>query len=227
MKLTLVKKIQQEPNVISLLFKTDELFIWKPGQYLRYTLSHSNADNRGDRRYFTISTTPHEKMIGLTTRFASEKSSSFKETLHNLRIGDIVEAAGPDGDFVVDKPNEKYIFIAGGVGITPYRPILLDLAHKSLPMNVTLFYANKTNNFIFKKELESLVKDHRNFKIYYFVTPRRIEEQTIRRRVFDLTEPTFCISGPAPMVFSFEEMLQKMGVAGDKIKTDDFPGYTW
>lgn len=227
MKLTLVKKIQQANYAISFLFKTDEQFIWKSGQYLRYILPHLNPDNRGYKRYFTISTAPHEKMIGLTTRFAREKGSSFKETLHNLQIGDIVEAGAPDGDFVVDKPNEKYIFIAGGIGITPYRAILLDLAHKSLPINVTLFYANKTNDFVFKKELESLVKDHHNFKIYYFVSPKRIEEKTIKRKVFDLTRPIFCISGPAPMVFSFEEMLQKMGVAENKIKIDDFPGYTW
>ncbi len=78
----------------------------------------------------------------LTTRFAP-KSSSFKKALKNLRRGDAVEAHDLEGDFVMDDSKKTFVFIAGGIGITPFRAILLDLDYNKKPLNVQLLYAMK------------------------------------------------------------------------------------
>ncbi len=96
-----------------------------------------HADDPKTTRYFTIASAPFEQRVTLTTRFATERRSSFKRALRELPIGAAVEAEGPSGNFVVKVPEVDRVFIAGGIGITPYRAILLDLDHRARPVNVT------------------------------------------------------------------------------------------
>lgn len=225
MQLKFLEKKKEEGDVVSFLFESEAPISWVPGQYIHYTLPHKNPDERGTERYFTISSAPFEKNIRITTRII-DKRSSFKNNLSKLSKGSVIKADPPEGDFVVKDPSKKYIFIAGGIGITPFRSILLDLDKRNLSINATLLYVNKTSEFVFKEELENLAKKYKDFKINYFVSPNRIDENTIKA-ILNFTDSIFYISGPAPMVFSFKDMLSKMGISGENIKLDDFPGYTW
>lgn len=128
---------------------------WKAGQYLHYILNHPNPDDRGVERYFSIASAPHEKNVMLTTRFAP-KGSSFKKTLKKLKPGDVIEAREKGGDFILDHRKKMFVFIAGGIGITPFRAILLDLDRNRKPLNVQLLYTNRNNDFPYRKELETL-----------------------------------------------------------------------
>lgn len=205
-------------------FAFDEDFTWQAGQYLHYVLPHEDADDRGEERWFTISSAPHEKEIRITTRFA-EKSSSFKKALFALPLGATLEADGLEGDFVVEDPAQEFIFIAGGIGITPFRSILLDLDHRGLPIKGKLLYTNRDTDIVFKKELDELVAKHPDFKVEYVIDPQRIDEAYIQNAVPDLKAPLFYVSGPAPMVFALSDALKVMGVPEAHIKLDDFPGY--
>jgi ferredoxin-NADP reductase len=226
MTLILAGKKQETPDTFSFQFKCDGLRTWKPGQYLHYTLEHKKPDSRGVERYFTIASAPFESRIMLTTRFA-QKSSTFKKALKELAVGEILEADGLEGDFVVEDAKNQHVFIAGGIGVTPYRAILLDLNHKKLPINVLLLYANRDENFVYREEFEALTKKHPNFKIRYFVEPKRIVESTILEAVGDMGKPIFYVSGPEPMVGALEKMFKGMGVPKVRLKTDYFPGYDW
>lgn len=226
MKLKLSRKKEEVPGVTSFILEPEEPFTWRAGQYLHYTLPHESADSRKIERYFTISSAPFEKNIRITTRL-SEEGSSFKKTLFDLPIGSEIDVGYPDGHFVVDDPDKEMVFIAGGIGVTPYRSILLDLDHRELPINVTLLYANRDENFVYKSDLEELAERHEQLKIHYFVSPQKIDEDAIRKLVPDLGKPIMYISGPEPMVQAFEKMLAQMGVPDDHIKRDYFPGYDW
>lgn len=230
MKITLNNKKKETPDVTSFIFSSRVPIKWTAGQFLFYTFPHDDTDQRGITRYFTVSSAPFEKHIMLTTRFAKEKSSSFKQKLFKSPIGTEIEVTDPDGDFAIEDlpagrhvPGNKYIFIAGGIGITPYRSILLDLDHKNLPINVTLLYANHDNNFVYKEELEALAAKHPTFKINYFVSPRHIEWKDIYGVLG--VQPLIYVSGPEPMVESFEKILKKNGVPESRTKFDFFPGY--
>ncbi|MFZ2804064.1 MAG: FAD-dependent oxidoreductase [Patescibacteria group bacterium] len=227
MKLILDHTTQEAPDVTSFYFKSETPITWRAGQFLVYTLPHPNEDDRKDQRYFTIASPPDTKMPMITTRFTDPKGSTFKSALHALSQGDTIEAKGPDGEFVLDDPAQPSIFIAGGIGVTPYHSILLDLDHRGLPINVTLLYANRTEDAVYRKELEALSAKHPEFKIHYFIGDQRIDEQAIRKIVPDLTVPLFYISGPEPMVQAFEKMLMGMGIPDAHIKRDYFPGYNW
>ncbi len=226
MKIELMEKKKQNGDAVSFIFKTPHLIKWTAGQFLFYTFPHNSPDNRGITRYFTISSAPFEQDIVITTRISADKSSTFKIELSNMKIGDKIEITDPDGDFTVEDPKQKYIFISGGIGITPYRSILLDIDHRNSPINATLLYANSDENFVFKDELETLATKHPSFRIKYFVSPRHIEWEDIDKAQQGLgVKPLIYVSGPEPMVEAFEKTLRSMKIPEERIKLDFFPGY--
>ncbi len=66
-----------------------------------------------------------------------------------LPVGAEIEADGPEGDFVVTDPKRNYIFVAGGIGITPFRSILADADHNGHKLKVHLLYGNHDNRYPF------------------------------------------------------------------------------
>lgn len=227
MKIKLVEKKRETEDVTSFIFEPRAKVKWTAGQYLFYTFPHPSPDERGITRYFTISASPFEGHIMVTTRFAGEKSSSFKKKLFKAPLGTELEVTDPDGDFIVEDPGKKFIFISGGIGITPYRSILLDLDHRNLPINVTLLYANSDENFVFKEELETLSSKHPSFRIKYFISPKHIEKADIEQTITETgDEPIVYFSGPEPMTEAFEKLLkQDLKLPEQRVKLDFFPGY--
>lgn len=224
MLLTLFEKKQETNDVFSFVFKPNEPIKWRAGQYMFYTLPNKNPDNRGVTRYFTISSAPFEKDIMITTRI-SLPPSSFKKSLVDMSIGDTIEASGPDGDFTVGDPKKNYVFITGGIGITPFRSILLDLDHKKLPINAQLLYTNRDKDIVFKSELELLTEKNKSFKINYFISPARITDNDIKSLNSHLSILNFYVSGPEPFVETYSQILKKIRITNQNIKLDHFPGY--
>lgn len=226
MKLTLINKKQETNNIFSFFFQPDSIIEWQAGQYLRYHLTDPQADERGENRFFSIASAPFEKQIQLTTRIDPEKGSSFKKHLLTLKPGDEIAASGPNGAFIVEDPTAHFIFIAGGIGITPFRSIILDLHHKNLPINVNLFYANRTPEVLFQTELDQISTHHSEFKIHYLVGGNTLTPQLVQKLDPQFLSSLFYISGPEPMVTSFEKSFIEIGVSEEKIKHDYFPGYS-
>lgn len=223
MKLVLKSKKPEAENAYSFIFEPSTPLNWLPGQYMHYQLPHADVDDRGIERWFTISAAPFEKHIMLTTRFDQTRTSSFKKALLGLEPGSEIEADGPKGKFTVQGGDYRHVFIAGGIGITPYRSMLLQLAHDHQPINVDLLYANHDRNFVFWPELKALQASNPSLKIREFVD-KRIEEPDLRP-YFSEKNVLFYLSGPRFMVESYEATLPMYGAAKDTIFTDYFPGY--
>lgn len=241
MKLTLTKKYQIAPDITTFYFKPEVPFEWQPGQFLRYHISEPTPDERGENRFFSIASAPFEKHIQLTTKFSPNESSSFKQDLNKLNIGDSLEAFGPSGSFSINDTNKEYVFIAGGIGITPFRAILANLDHQNVSINIRLIYANRTTNILFKDELESLAQKHPELRIFYIISdelvkpqkltdnitiiPGRIDGALIKKLIPNLLKPTYYISGPEQMVMDLEKVIWDMGIPKENTKRDYFPGY--
>lgn len=225
MKLKLTDKKQETPDVTSFIFTPSEPLTWKAGQFLHYVLHHEPTDERGSDRWFTNSAAPFENHVRITTRQTIDNGSSFKKKLFSLVEGKSIEISLVDGDFTLDDPSQEHVFIAGGIGITPFRSILAQLNHEKKQINVTLLYSNRDQNIVYKEELEEIVKNNPNFKIHYIFSPEHIDEKKIRELIPDLQKPTFYVSGPEPMVDTLGETLKKMGVAEEHLKQDWFSGY--
>lgn len=223
MKLKLIKRQPIVRGVETFTFEPDEPVSWQPGQYMHYVLPHSGEDNRGEERWFTISSPPFQGNIAITTRFTDDKGSSFKKALRNLKAGATIQADGPKGSFVIDNFDKKYVLIAGGIGITPYHSMLLQFDHDGRMPEIELLYANNDGEYVFGDELDKLAAKHSELNIRKF-TGRRITKTDLSPYA-KLTRAIFYISGPEPMVENYAEVLKQMGLPEDSIKTDFFPGY--
>ena len=222
MKLTLTNRKTEGPEVESFIFKPPESLVWEAGQFLHYVLHHEPTDERGSDSWFTVASAPSEGVVMITTRFSN---STFKKALWELQVGHAIEVSDVDGDFLLDSADKKYVFIAGGIGITPFRAILKEALHEGRPIDVTLLYASRDENITYKEELETIAKDNPNLKINYIISPERIDETKIRQLVPDIEKSFFYVSGPEPMTESLGNMLKAMGIPAERIKQDWFPGY--
>lgn len=227
MKLRLIERKSDGGDVYSWFFKPEEPIAWKAGQYTRYLLPHSNPDDRDESRFFTIASAPFEGFLRISTRFMGDKASSFKKALFAMQADEEIEAWKPMGNFVVDDPSISYCFIAGGIGITPFRSILAQLDHDKAPINVTLVYANHTEEVAFKTELETIRSRHPSFVIEYVTVDQKIDADLIKNRVPDWQNKVFYVSGPEKMAKWVDAVLVGLGIREDKIKNDFFPNYNW
>jgi ferredoxin-NADP reductase/nitrite reductase/ring-hydroxylating ferredoxin subunit len=224
--LVLAETRPETPDVTSFLFTSEAPLHWQAGQFLRYRLPHPDPDGRGTTRYFTIASAPHEGHVMLTTRFAEERGSTFKRALRALSVGARVEVDEPAGDFTLDA-DAPQVLIAGGIGITPFRAMLLDLDHRERPVNATLVYAHRPSDVVYGKEIDGLRRRHPRLVVRHVVSPARITEEVIRSVAPDPARLTFYGSGPEPLVKALEGILSGMGVPDAHVKRDYFPGYDW
>ncbi|MDE1970258.1 MAG: FAD-dependent oxidoreductase [Patescibacteria group bacterium] len=225
MKLNLIGKKTEVPGVESFIFQPPESLHWKAGQFFHYVLHHRPTDDRGSDRWFTISSAPFENVVMITTRFTEEKGSTFKKALANLSVGDSIEVTDIEGDFILEDLTQDYVFIAGGIGITPFHSILKELDHRGEQAHITLLYGNRDEHIVFKDELGGFAKSNPQLKIQYIIAPERIDIVKIQEFVPDMQKPIFYISGPEPMVDALGTSLRHVGVSEDRIKQDWFPGY--
>lgn len=225
MKLKL-KEIKELPGgVHTFVWQPPEPLVWEAGQFMHYLFSHPSEDNRGHERWFTISSAPYEGTIQITTRINDQKSSSFKTALMALKPGDTIEADGPKGKFVIKDPARHMLFVAGGIGVTPYHSILKQADHDGKKYKIDLLYANRDDNAVFKDEFEEYAKRNPNLKIEYFITPTKLTSEIIKQRADAIDDPYLYLSGPEPMIEQFFDELTAMGLDKENIKTDYFPGY--
>lgn len=225
MKLTLIKKIQESKSIYTFVFEPENPAAWKAGQYIFYKILHENPDDRGMVRHFTISSAPSEKNIFLTTKFDFENGSSFKKALFKLKQGSLVEGFNLGGDFIIKDLKAKYIFIAGGIGITPYRSILMDLVNEGRLLDVILFYSSKAEEIIFMDVFNEIKEKYKWPMVHFVIEPQLINGEIIKEKVPDCKDRIFYISGPMVMVSIVEEILLKLNIKNDSIVKDYFPGY--
>lgn len=217
MNLTLKKAYDEVSNIRTFVFDAAGTS-WKPGQYQTYILPQVDGDEKNKRRFFTIASAPNEEEIHISTRISD---SEFKQALNALQPGDTVEASNIEGDFIWDD-DEPVVLVAGGIGVTPYRSILLERAVQGKSLNAHLLYYGRDENFAFSDELTALQESHPELRIDYIIG-ESISADSILRHAPQIVEQTTYISGPEAMVDSVGEDLSGRGV---RIKQDWFPGYT-
>lgn len=231
MKLELVKKVKEAKDTKSFFWKPKDAIDFKPGQYYYYTLSKlSYPDDRGPTRHFTIANSPTESgLIFFTTRIRDE--SGYKKTLDELPIGSVIDGEGPQGTFIFDSSYKNNVFLAGGIGITPFRCFIKYNIDLKLNIPVHLIFSNSGSEFVYKKELDLWQKNHNFLKIDYFDSIKEGHldglkiKKTMKKDVFNIIDSTPWLVGPPAFVSGVEDVLEQMGVKFDRILTEKFTGY--
>jgi len=206
-----------------------------PGQYFFVTLLDPPYDDeRGARRHFSVVTSPNERgRLGFCTRL---RDSAFKRLLVELPIGAEAEVEEPKGSFVLpEDTNQRYVFLAGGIGITVFRSMLRYIAEEDLPHRVTLIYSNRDRESTpFLDELSELDQTRDAFQLVLTMTEdpswngetRRIGPELLRDHLSDdLRSYAYLVAGPPAMVDSIVETLHGAAVPEERISADRFSGY--
>jgi ferredoxin-NADP reductase len=246
-----MSSIQAAPVILSKLLSRHEVaertmafhfekpsnWTFKAGQFLDMTLlDPPETDAEGNSRTFSIASGPHEDSLMIATRM---RDTAFKRVLSTMPLGSAVKIEGPSGDLTLAaKAKRPAVFLAGGIGITPFRSIVFQAAKEKLAHRIFLFYSNRwPEDTPFLDELQALEKENPNYKLIASMTemtksPRswhgevgRIDKEMLSRYLKDAISPIYYIAGPPEMVKGLHTMINNTGVGDGDIRAEEFIGY--
>jgi ferredoxin-NADP reductase len=218
-------------------FEKPANLVFKAGQSLDFTLtSPPETDAEGDTRAFSIASAPHEEMLMIATRM---RDTAFKRVLGSMPLESQVKVEGPFGNLVLHNNQARAaVFLAGGIGITPFRSMAARAAKEQLPHRLFLFYSNRRpEDAAFLEELKGFERANPNFKFVGTMTDMAqsgrswdgetgfIDYEMISRYLKGAASPIYYMAGPPVMVTAMRDMLNHAGVDDDDIRSEEFAGY--
>ncbi len=230
-EVTLDHTHQENYNIRTFWFKPPRTIRYTAGQFIEMYLPHDNPDERGIKHFFTLSSSPTEKLISISTKFAGAKSSTFKKTLFKLKPGAKIKLVEPMGDFVLPKDKTiPLVFVAGGIGITPFRSMVKWLSDTSEKRDIeALLAANAPKDFVFvdlfqrygARVTQIVLEPADN----WHGQTGKLSGDRIHQLIDKLQSKRIYVSGPEPLVEIVEKDLLEIGIAGSQLVLDFFPNY--
>jgi glycine betaine catabolism B len=235
-EVTVRKVAEESPGVKSLYLDYDrKAFQYKPSQAVR--LFVETQEGQRIPHAFSIASSPTEDFLLFTTRIRPE--SAFKRSVERLKPGDKLSLIGPIGRFVLPPDSSNnFVFLGGGIAITPFRGMIKYATDKHLPHKITLLYSNRTpEEIIYRKEWHTLQSKNHNLTIRHVIThpehskekwtglTGKIDEKLIREYAPDLDTTLFYICGTPTMITELTHILRTMNVDPSRVMIESFPGY--
>jgi ferredoxin-NADP reductase len=233
----LVSRHEVAERTTAFRFEKPSNWTFKAGQFLEMTLlDPAETDAEGNSRTFSIASAPYEETLMVATRM---RDTAFKRVLNTMPFGSAVKIAGPSGDLTLHNDVKRTaVFLAGGIGITPFRSTVFRSAKEKLPHRIFLFYSNRRpEDAPFLDELQALEKENPNYKLVASMTEMvkshrpwhgecgQIRQAMLSRYLKDAVSPIYYIAGPPEMVKGFHTMINEAGVDDDNIRAEEFAGY--
>lgn len=224
-------------GIVAFRFAKPAGFAHAAGQNVSLTLlGAAETDAKGRARTLTLASAPSESELTVVTRISG---SAFKRGLDASPIGTVVRIAGPHGDLTLHAdPARPAVFLAGGIGITPFLAMARDAAERKLSHRITLFYSNRRpKDSAFLEELRRLEQTNPNFRLIATITERPepvqpwrgevgyVNEEMLRRHIPEVRAPVYYIAGPPAMTNAMRDVLKKIGVAEQDTRCEEFYGY--
>lgn len=151
-------------------FEKPSGFSFKPGQAIDVILiAPPTTDTQSARHTFSIVSAPFHDELVVATRM---RDSAFKRALKSLPIGSPAKLEGPFGSLTLHSDRVwPAIFIAGGIGVTPFMSILRQAAKDQLSQRLLLLYSNRRpEDAAFLSELQELERQNTNFRLVATMT---------------------------------------------------------
>lgn len=237
MKTTLLTKENLAEGTMLFRFKKPDGFVYMAGQSIDLTLVNPpETDTEGNMRAFSLASAPHAPDLYIATRM---RDTAFKRVLGSMAPGTEVSVDGPFGSFMLhENVARPAVFLAGGIGITPFHAMVADAGERNLPHKIILFYSNRRpEDAAFLSELQQLAKDNPNFSLVATMTNMEKSSQTwegergyidaamLKRHVPEGSLPIYYLAGPQMMVTAMRKMLNESSVSNDDIRSEEFAGY--
>ncbi len=210
---------------------------FKPGQYVDMTvLDPAETDSEGNIRSLSIASAPHEGTFMVATRM---RDTAFKRVLKTMPLETKVKVEGPLGSFTLHRDASRpAVFLAGGIGITPFRSMLVNAARTGLANRIVLLYSNRRpEDSAFLSELQKIGDENKNCQIVCVMTEMEkskrqwngetgfIDKAMLGRFVPGTSAAIYYVAGPPVMVAAMNKTLAGAGVNEDDVRSEDFAGY--
>ena len=204
--------------------------VFRAGQFINVYFPETGTP---EGKAYSISSAPHENILAITVKAVGE----FSNKLHQLKAGDRLIASMPYGYFYTETETTELVMIAGGIGIAPFRSMILDSLQKNPNRKLALFHSSRTcNESIFRDEFAVLEKRFSNLKVFRYVTRDKVANVGIiheRLKIEDIIGSTdkanphihdreFLICGSINFVGELWKGLRKAGVPEHVIYTEYF-----
>jgi glycine betaine catabolism B len=229
---TFIKEvIPRTADTCSFRFPSPDGFDFKPGQYMMVTV---RTDGKELVHPFSISSSPTDRgLIEFTKKLTQSEYSNY---LRSAKLGDWTRIDGPYGKFTCECEFEKILFLAGGIGITPFFSIIKYCVDNHLPTSMVLFYGSRTENEIaFRRELDAMAQANSNLKIIYVLNEGNptwtgkvgfVTADLIRQEVPDYKDRVFYACGPPVMVSAMQKVVAALGLPESQLKLESLVGHT-
>lgn len=218
-------------------FEKPQNFSFKPGQALDLVLiDPPSSDAESARHAFSIVSAPFENHLTVATRM---RDSAFKRALKSMAIGTTVQIDGPFGSLILHNNRARpAVFVAGGIGITPFMSIVRQASRDQLPQNLVLLYSNRRpEDAAFLDELQEIERQNKNFRLIATMTQMGkstrswsgetgpVSEKIIKHIGSELVSSIYYLAGPPAMVTGIRQVMNLAGIDDDDIRSEEFYGY--
>jgi predicted ferric reductase len=175
---------------------------------------------------FSISAVPNGRRLRITVKNIGD----FTNDIHTLKPGTPIVVDGPFGKFIERPKNSKVLLIAGGIGITPIRPLAEEMAADGFDVRV-LYRAHSEGDLVFKTELDALATQEDSVRVDYLVTGAGSRRQSrdawfsptsLAGRVPDIVDRVIYVCGPVGMMAVVRSSLEALKIPSDQIRTEVF-----
>jgi ferredoxin-NADP reductase len=240
----LINRREVAEGTMAFQFERPSDWTFKAGQFVDITLINPpETDAEGNVRGFSIASAPQEPNLMITTRM---RNTAFKRVLKAIPLQTQVKIEGPFGNLALhNNAARPAVLLAGGIGITPFRSIVVAAAKEKLPHRIFLFYSNRRpEDAPFLEELQALEVVNANYKLIATMTQLEKSQRpwkgetglinytmiskyltSVASPAFYSAGPIYYIAGPPAMVAGLKAMLINCGIDSDDIRTEDFVGY--
>lgn len=207
------------------------LYNYYPGQF-QFVTFYRGANLPVEEHHWTISSSPAQKLFISST---IKESGDFTSTIGMTKPGDKAVVEGPFGRFThVLHPDDKdMVFIAGGIGITPFMSMLRHMSDVKADLKVLLLYANRSErDIVFRDDLARMEAGaNPSLKVVHVLSSPgsdwngetgHVDRERIERHTGRVVGKAFYVCGPPPMSANIIGTLRDMGVPYNRIRTEVF-----
>src|SRR5947209_182069 len=233
----LQKKELVAENTMAFYLEKPVDFFFKPGQYLDVSLiDPAETDEDGNIRSFSIASDPADKYLVVVTRM---RDTAFKRVMEATPLNAEIALEGPFGYFTLHyNPMKPAVFLAAGIGITPFLSMLRHAVVQKRFQQLYLFYENRhPEDAAFLSELLEMKALNPNFRFIPTMTgvehskqpwseeTGTVDEHMLSKHLTRLRGPIYYVAGPPAMVAQKRKMLVAAGIDFDDVTTEEFVGY--
>ena len=234
---TLKQRKEYAGDVLYLEFSRPADHAFAAGQWCFLELPERGiSDERGLRRHLSITSAPEEDHLGFATKISD---TAFKQTLARIEIGEEIRVEAPKGRLALPADREVPVcFLAGGIGITPFRSLAVHSARAATGHHITLLYSSRTpEEAVFLDAFQALEGENDRFRFIATMTrmPQsqlpwegregRMNSQVIREKFPEWERGAFYVAGPPNMVGTMLDLLAELAVSEERITVEKFMGY--